>query len=76
MLSPSNQDNTAGQDSETVAARQSAVLVVAVMIRYLFIYFKLGLYECRVFSTVIIFLFYDLYKIVTLKLSQGPTSLA
>jgi hypothetical protein len=70
MLSLSNQDNTAGQDSETVAAQQSSVLVVAVIIWYLFIYFKLGLYECRVFSTVIIFLFYDLYKIITLNLSR------
>jgi len=46
----------------TVAAQQSAVLIVAVIICYLFSYFKLGLYECRAFSTGIIFRFYDLYK--------------
>jgi len=38
MLSPSNQDNTAGQDTETVAAQQSAVFIVAVIIGYLFMY--------------------------------------
>jgi len=37
MLSPSNQDNTAGQDSETMTTQPSAVLVVTVIIWYLFI---------------------------------------
>jgi hypothetical protein len=76
MLSLSNRDNSAGQDSDRVTEQQSAVFIVAVIICSLFIYFKLGLYECRSFCTVVIFFFYDLYKIITLKLSQGNLEIA